>query len=89
MSDVKIGWNQLNKPAPLGYRRFVNAYTVCIAPALVAGSAGWGFADKTMARIGIVVTFSIALVKGLGMVLGNGQIYSPSNQVIDSQSTKQ
>ncbi|MDP4248117.1 MAG: hypothetical protein Q8932_19945 [Bacteroidota bacterium] len=80
MADTKIGFNQLDKPAPLYYRRFTNAYIVCILPAVSALCAGWGFSDKASNRIGLMLIFSAALVKGVGMVLGNGQDYVPTNQ---------
>ena len=88
MADVKLGWSQLDKPAPLGYRRFVNAYTVLVAPSIVTLVTTWGASTLTIARTGAVVIFSVALVKAAGMVLGNGQIYSPSNQVVDAQANK-
>lgn len=88
MADTKLGFSQLDKPAPLYYRRFINAYTIVIAPSIVGLVTAWGAAPLTIARTGAVVIFSIALVKGLGMVLGNGQIYSPSNQVVDAAASK-
>jgi hypothetical protein len=88
MADTKLGWSQLDKPAPLYYRRFINAYTIVVAPAIVGLVTAWGVSTLTLARTGAVVIFSIALVKGVGMVLGNGQIYSPSNQVVDAQASK-
>lgn len=88
MADTKVGFNQLDKPAPLYYRRFVNAYTILVAPSIVGLVTAWGATALTIARTGAVVIFSIAMVKAVGMVLGNGQIYSPSNQVVDAQSSK-
>lgn len=88
MADVKIGTSQLSKPAPLNYRRFMNAYIVVFMPALAAFTATWGFAPAIQAKLGVLLILSGSLVKGLGMMLGNGQIYSPSNQVIDNQASK-
>lgn len=88
MADVKIGLNQTSKPAPLGYRKFANAYTIMFTPAFAGFIAGWGFSDGIQKKALVILAFSVALVKGLGMVLGNGQIYSPSNQVVEDQSGK-
>lgn len=86
MSDVKIGWSQTSKPSPLGYRKFMNAYIVCIAPATGSLLAAWGLTADHLAKALLIVGYSTALVKGLGMVLGNGQVYTPTNETVDNQS---
>lgn len=88
MAQTKIGWSQLDKPAPLYYRRFLNAYIVCMMPALAGLFSGWGFPDKVNSRLGLLLIFSAAIAKGIGMVLGNGQSYTPSDQVVDAQASK-
>lgn len=85
MADVKIGLNQTNKPAPLAWRKFMNAYIIAIMPAITVFIATFGFSVALQAKLGTLVILSGAVVKGLGMVLGNGQIYSPSNQVVEDQ----
>lgn len=85
MADVKIGLNQTSKPAPLGWRKFMNAYIIAIMPAITVFIATFGFSVALQAKLGTLVILSGAVVKGLGMVLGNGQIYSPSNQVVEDQ----
>lgn len=90
MADTKIGLNQVDKPAPLWYRRFTNAYIIVLMPGLASLFTGWGFTDAVTKKILLVIVFSGVAVKATGIVLGNGQIYSPSNQAIDAQSeTKQ
>lgn len=84
MSDVKIGLNQTSKPAPLGYRKFMNAYIVCIAPATGSLLAAWGLSADHLAKALLVVGYTTAIVKFLGMVLGNGQVYTPSNETVDN-----
>lgn len=88
MADTKIGPSQLSKPAPLNYRRFMNAYIIVIMPSLTGFIASWGFSSEVQAKLGTLLVLSGAVVKGLGMLLGNGQIYSPSNAVVDDQSSK-
>ena len=86
MGDVKIGLGQLNKPSPLGWRKFMNAYIIVFMPAMTAFISTWGFAFDMQAKLGTLLVLSGAIVKGFGMILGNGQIYSPSNQTIENQS---
>jgi hypothetical protein len=88
MPETKIGLNQANKPAPLWYRRLSNALIIFIIPGVVAMVQGWGLPEKVLGRWMLVLAFAPAVIKGLGILLGNGQIYSPSNQVIDQQSSK-
>lgn len=81
-----MGLSQVDKPAPLWYRRFTNAYIIVFMPGLASLFTGWGFTDATTKKILLVIVFSGVAVKSIGIVLGNGQIYSPSNQVIDQQT---
>jgi len=85
MADVKIGISQTSKPAPLGYRRFTNAYTVVFIPSFTSLIMSLPFTAEQDKYIFAGLAFSVALVKGIGMILGNGQIYSPSNQTMDSK----
>ena len=86
MGDVKIGLGQLNKPAPLNYRKFMNLYIIGIAPVISSFILGWGFSSNIQTHLLFLLGLSVSLIKGLGMVLGNGQIYSPSNQTIENQN---
>jgi hypothetical protein len=88
MPETKIGLNQADKPAPLWYRRVSNALIIFVIPGAVALVQGWGLAEKVLNHWMLVLAFAPAVIKGLGIVLGNGQIYSPSNQVIDQQNSK-
>lgn len=88
MADTKIGLNQVDKPAPLWYRRLSNALIVLIIPGATTLISAWGLSDKTLAHALLLLSYAPAVVKGVGMILGNGQIYSPSNQIVDQQSSK-
>lgn len=88
MPDTKIGWNQINNPAPLYYRRFVNATNLCFLPVYVAFINIIPMSDPKrtiFSQIGVAVPF---VLQGVGMVLGNGQSYSPPNEIIDSENKK-
>lgn len=88
MPETKIGLNQVEKPAPLWYRRLANALIMFIIPGTTTLISSWGLSDKTLARALLLLSYAPAVIKGLGMILGNGQIYSPSNAVVDNQTSK-
>jgi len=85
MAEVKIGFSQANIPAPLWYRRLVNATILFFIPMITGIVQGVPMSEsaRNLWMVGIVaVPF---LLKGIGMVLGNGQVYSPSNQEMDDK----
>lgn len=88
MSDVKLGLNQTSKPAPLGYRKFMNAFIAAGAPAFTGFIMSIDLSEHTQKVSLAVVVLVTGLIKVAGMVLGNGQIYSPSNQVVEDQAGK-
>lgn len=85
MGAVKLGADQMSKPAPLGYRRFSNAMIIIILPGLSSLVSGWGLAPTKLNRILLVLTFISAAVKGFGIFLGNGQVYTPTNAAVDGK----
>lgn len=84
MSETKIGVSQINKPAPLWYRRLSNGMIMFIVPALIGAVTSWGFSDNVTKKILIVLGLLPAVIKGAGAMLGNGQVYSPSNEAVDN-----
>lgn len=86
MAKVKIGLSQVERPAPLGYRRFSNAMIMFIIPGAIGLVSGWGMPDALANKWLMVLGFIPALLKGIGVILGNGQVYSPPNEKIDAQS---
>jgi len=66
-------------PAPKSYRKFENAYTVIIAPAIMVAIQGWGLSDNVANHSMIILTVSMAFVKGIGMMLRNGEVYSTNS----------
>jgi hypothetical protein len=80
----------INYPAPKSYRKFENAYTVLIAPALVGAIQGWGLSDSVANHYMILLTISVAVVKGIGMLSRNGEVYATTSTTEitnDSKST--
>lgn len=84
MADVKIGLNQTGKPAPIGYRRFENAWTLIFAPSIAGYGATLGMTPHAAAIFGATIILVTAAVKGFGMILGNGQTYQPTNETVDN-----
>ena len=79
MAKATISLTNANRPAPLNYRKFENAYFIVISPAIATTIMGWGFEDLIVNRMMLIVGIIGALVKGLGIMLANGQVYQKSN----------
>lgn len=76
MAETKVGISQINRPAPLWYRRLTNALIMFIIPGLIGLVQGWGMPDKMANRWLMVLGFIPAVLKGIGVMLGNGQNYA-------------
>lgn len=70
-----------NKPAPKNYRKFENMMIIVLIPALVFVINDWGFKDELKAKriLLIVGTLLPAVIKGIGMILSNGEEYIKIN----------
>lgn len=67
----------ISKPAPLWWRKLERAMLMAFIPASVTLIQGFKFADElsaTRAQLFISVGL-VALIKGVGMILANGQVY--------------
>lgn len=86
MADTKIGLDQINSPAPLPFRRLTNAMILCFLP-MATGLVQGLTMSKDARNIWMLVISAIPfLLKGIGMILGNGQVYAPTDEVIDRQN---
>lgn len=88
MPETKIGLGQAEKPPPLWYRRMSNALIIFVIPSLSGLIQSLGLTDIVTNRWLSILTFTPALIKGIGIMLGNGQVYSPSNETIDRINNK-
>lgn len=86
MAEVKIGLSQANKPSPLGYRRFMNATILCFIPMVTGLVQGIPMGDSTRNIFMLIIAALPVLLKGVGMILGNGQVYSPTDEMVDRQN---
>ncbi|ASZ14502.1 hypothetical protein KTO58_01295 [Chitinophaga pendula] len=82
MGETKFGLGQVEKPAPLWYRRLSNALIIFIIPGFVTLIQGWGLSDAIENRWLMVLTFIPAALKGIGVLLGNGQVYTTKNLLL-------
>ncbi|MFB6456584.1 hypothetical protein ACE38W_15035 [Chitinophaga sp. Hz27] len=78
MAETKIGLSQVERPAPLWYRRLSNAI-IFVTPAIGQLVSTWGLPDSVVARWLSILTFIPAAVKGIGLMLGNGQNYTDAS----------
>jgi len=78
MGDIKLS---TKNPPPKGYRRFENAYILAFAPAIMGAIQSWGLSDHNANRGMILITLSVAFVKGIGMIISNGEVYAQADTI--------
>lgn len=83
MPETKFGLSQVEKPAPLWFRRLTNATILCFLPMLTGIVQGLRMSDQARNNWMIAIVAVPFLLKGIGMIMGNGQVFSPSNEKID------
>ena len=83
MKLTTIDFKNFNLPAPKNYRKFENAFTILLAPSILASIQSWGLSDQGKNHCLIALTFSIALVKFGGMLLANGQQYEETKEIAE------
>ena len=83
MADVKIGFSQMSKPAPLAYRRFTSATILFFVPMLTGLAQGVQMSSNARNNCMLGIVAIPFLLKGIGMILGNGQVYSPTDEQVD------
>ncbi len=89
MPETKFGLGQVEKPAPLWYRRLTNAMILSFIPAYVGIVQGLPMSADKRNILMVAATAVPFVLKGIGMLLGNGQEYRPSNEKIDQQAQKE
>lgn len=89
MAEIKVGMSQVNKPAPLGFRRFTNAMILSFVPAYVGIIQSVPMNDAKRNILMCIATAIPFVLKGIGMIIGNGQDYVPSNEQVDKEKSGQ
>lgn len=82
---VRVGLSQTNTPTPLNYRKFMNVFVITFSPAISALIAGLPISYKVSMYLLLCLNFITAMLKGFGQLLGDGQIYYPSNETIEKK----
>lgn len=81
---IKFGLSQLKVPAPILYKRFVNALIIVIIPATATLFMGlpvdW-MTDAVKIWVGLVSSYTIAILKGLEYLLG---VEPPEDEEIET-----
>lgn len=74
---TKMSMDGILKPAPLWWRRLERSLLIVFIPAAVIVVQSWGFDDdlKTARALLIINVVLTAVIKGVGMMLSNGEIY--------------
>jgi len=81
--EAKFGISQADTPAPLWFRRFTNAMILSFLPGYVAVVQAVPMKDSTRNILMVIATAIPFLLKGIGILYGNGQTYQPSNETMD------
>jgi len=71
---IKFGIDQISKPAPLLYRRIINALIIFVIPStatLVISLPVTDMSETTKIVIGLLSTYVIALLKGFEYLIGD------------------
>ena len=82
MTEIKFGVSQVNKPSPVGYRNFANAMIIFILPGAATIISGWGLPDLVAKHWLMVLAYAPAIVKAIGVFIGNGQYYTDGKESI-------
>lgn len=83
MAKTTVNPENYNKPAPKWWRKLEDVLLVILIPAIVAIVVGWGFSDeKFVAKILLLInTGLVALIKAIGFMLANGEVYAPAGTI--------
>jgi len=86
MAKTKFGKSQINKPAPLWFRKFKKIWSNCENLAIVI-LLGMGYQQDSLLML-LIKTISNFILENLEVLLGNGQYYVPSNETIEQSDSK-
>jgi hypothetical protein len=79
---MKFGVNQIDSPAPKGFRNFRRAWNIALVPAIAATISGWGFAnDSLVNRLLLLLSLVSAIVNAVDMFLGSDDVIVDQDQV--------
>lgn len=77
--------DNFDKPAPRAYRRFVNATILFFVPMLTGMVQGATMSNEWRNNLMVAIVAIPFLLKGIGMMLGNGEVYADVSQIKQSE----
>lgn len=75
----------IERPAPRWYRRFVNATILFFIPMMTGVVQGLTMSSETRNVWMVAIVAIPFLLKGIGMILGNGEVYADISQIKQSE----
>jgi len=87
IGNIKVGFSQANTPPPLNYRKFMNFIFVVFFPATFTFILAFDVSEHTQKIISAAIIYTGALAKGFAFIIGNGQKYIPSNEIIEKRQS--
>ena len=81
----KVSLSNIDNPPPKIYRRFVNASIIFFIPMLTGLIQSLNMKHETRNICMVGITAIPFLLKGIGMVLGNGEVYADISQIKESE----
>lgn len=84
--SVKFGVNQVDSPAPKGFRNFRRAWNIAMVPAIAATISGWGIENElTVTRLLLGLSLISALVNAIDMFLGSDDVIVKEDKVREQE----
>lgn len=82
MANTTVKLSNAQKPAPRWWRKLERAMLIAFIPAAVTIIQGFQFEDELFAtRLMLYVNIGlVAIIKGVGMILANGEEYAQTEQ---------
>lgn len=86
MPRAKINKSSLQKPAPKWWRKLENGLLIILIPAAVTIIMGSVSDPNRAAKLTLYINIGfVALIKFIGNLISNGEVYAPENTVTKSK----
>ena len=76
-----------NRPAPKQWRKWENVLLIILLPAVTFTISNWGFENEALTNklLLVINTPLVAIIKGIGYMLANGEDYVPYTAPKDAE----
>lgn len=82
---MSLSMQNFDRPAPRMYRRFANATVLFFIPMATGLVQGVNMSSESRNYWMLGIAAVPFLIKGIGMILGNGEVYADISQIKDSE----